>query len=67
MYFKCDTCNNDVPVTNIVVRCLECEENSYDIEENSCEHELISIKNEKIDSGFMCVKCSKLYREYVGE
>ena len=33
---------------------------------NECEHELISIKNEVIDSGFMCVYCGKLFKEYTG-
>ena len=36
-----------------------------DIKE-SCDHELISIKNEVIDSGFMCVHCNQIFKEYKG-
>lgn len=32
-----------------------------------CEHELISIKNQKIDSGFMCIHCGKIFGEHKGE
>lgn len=32
-----------------------------------CECELIPIKNEKIDSGFMCVHCGRVFGEYRGE
>lgn len=32
-----------------------------------CECELISIKNEKIDSGFMCIHCGRIFAEYQGE
>lgn len=31
-----------------------------------CEHEIFSIKNEKIDSGFMCAKCKLVFRQYFG-
>lgn len=34
--------------------------------EKDCEHEIFSIKNEKIDSGFMCRKCNKFFREFFG-
>jgi hypothetical protein len=32
-----------------------------------CECELISIKNEKIDSGFMCIHCGRIFGEYQEE
>jgi len=31
-----------------------------------CEHEIFSIKNEKIDSGFMCAKCNLVFQQFFG-
>lgn len=33
----------------------------------SCEHELVSAKNEVITGGFVCVKCYKVFKEYSGD
>ena len=35
--------------------------------EKDCYCELIPIKNEKIDGGFMCIHCGKVFGEYCGE
>jgi len=34
--------------------------------ENECRHLLVPISNEKIDKGFMCINCRKLFDEYDG-
>ena len=28
-----------------------------------CEHKLVSIKNEKIDSGYICIYCGHIFQE----
>jgi len=35
--------------------------------EKDCDHEIFPIKNKEIDSGFMCAKCYKFFREFFGE
>ena len=35
--------------------------------DTDCTCEIISIKNEKIDSGFMCIHCGRFFAEYQGE
>ena len=30
----------------------------------NCDHEIISIKNEVITSGYMCVKCNELFKSH---
>jgi hypothetical protein len=31
-----------------------------------CDHILIPMKNEIIDSGYICTKCGKVFEEYIG-
>jgi len=32
-----------------------------------CDHELFSVKNEKIDSGFMCAHCKTVFKQFFGK
>jgi len=34
--------------------------------DKDCDHEIFSIKNKKIDSGFMCAKCNKIFEKFRG-
>ncbi len=64
-HIKAMTSLNDIPVYFLSQICIWLEElKTY--RSANCEHEIIPIKNEVIDSGYMCVHCGKLYKEYIG-
>lgn len=61
MQFVCDSCSDHVSVDDVVIECKNCAI------DHICDHELVSIRNKAIDSGFMCVNCNRLFKEYTGQ